>query len=183
MKINSPDILHKSDAGCVILDIKDISQAEKAYETIIQNAIAYKKDARIEGVIVEKQVKGDFELVIGSSYDRLFKQYIMFGMGGTFVEFFKDVSFDFIPLSETVAKEIISSTKIYKLLKEGFRDKKPVEIRNLVNILMNVSNLLQSFPEIEELDINPLIVKENQVWAVDGRIKLQSEIRKNSILV
>ncbi len=183
MKINSPDILHKSDAGCVILDIKDISQAEKAYETIIQNAITYKKDAKIEGVIVEKQVKGDFELVIGSSYDRLFKQYIMFGMGGTFVEFFKDVSFDFVPLSEIAAKEMISSTKIYKLLKEGFRDKKPVEIKNLVNILMNVSNLLQSFPEIEELDINPLIVKENQVWAVDGRIKLQPQIRKNTILV
>jgi len=84
MKINSPDILHKSDAGCVMLNIQDTKQAKEAYETIIQNAKNYKKDARIEGVIVEKQVKGDFELIVGSGYDKLFKQYIMFGMGGTF---------------------------------------------------------------------------------------------------
>jgi len=183
MKINSPDILHKSDAGCVMLNIQDTKQAKEAYETIIQNAKNYKKDARIEGVIVEKQVKGDFELIVGSGYDKLFKQYIMFGMGGTFVEFFKDVSFDFIPLSEVSAKEMISSTKIYKLLKDGFRDKKPVEIKKVVNILMNVSNLLHNFPEIEELDINPVIVEGNQAFVVDGRIKLYPEIRKNTILV
>ena len=183
MKINSPDILHKSDAGCVILNISNSKEAEKAYETIIQNARSYKKDATIEGIIVEKQVEGDFELIIGSSYDSLFRQYIMFGMGGTMVEFFKDVSFDFIPLSESFAQEMISSTKIYKLLKEGFRNKKPVEIKTLVNILMNVSNLLHSYPEIKELDINPVVVKENQVWAVDGRIKLSLEKGKNTILV
>ncbi|WP_456464952.1 acetate--CoA ligase family protein [Persephonella sp.] len=183
MKINSPDILHKSDAGCVFLNIQNRSEVEKAFEIIIQNALKYKKDAKINGVIVEKQVEGDFELIIGSSYDRLFRQYIMFGTGGTFVEFYKDVSFDFIPLSEISAIEMISSTKIYKLLKNGFRNKKPVEIKTLVNILMNVSVLLQSFPEIEELDINPLVIKGNQAWAVDGRIKLSLEKRKNTILV
>ncbi|WP_293443457.1 acetate--CoA ligase family protein [Persephonella sp.] len=183
MKINSPDILHKSDAGCVILNVSNSRQVEEAYDTITQNARSYKKDATIEGIIVEKQVKGDFELIIGSSYDSLFSQYIMFGMGGTMVEFFKDVSFDFIPLSESFAKEMVSSTKIYKILKEGFRNKKPVEIKKVVNILMNVSNLLQSHPEIKELDINPVVVKENQVWAVDGRIKLSLEKGKNTILV
>ncbi|SNZ10169.1 acetyltransferase [Persephonella hydrogeniphila] len=182
MKINSPDILHKSEAGGVITGIKDIDSVKKSFEKILQNAKKYKPDAKIEGIIVEKQVSGDFELIIGSSFDKLFKQYIMFGMGGTMVEFFKDVSFDFPPLSKVAAKELIASTRIYRLLKSGFRDKKPVEINGLIDILMNVSDLLIDFPQIEELDINPLLAKENKFYAVDGRIKLRRFEGKNTIL-
>ena len=183
LKINSPDILHKTDAKAVEKNIKTPEDVKRAFKRIIENAKRYKKDAYIEGVTVEKQVEGDFELIIGSSYDSIFKQYLMFGMGGTFVEFFKDVSFDFIPLSRVYAEEMIKSTKIYRLLKNGFRDKNPVDINKIVDILLNVSNLLIDFPQIKELDINPVLVKENQIFAVDGRIKLSKETEKNSILL
>lgn len=182
MKINSPDILHKSEAGGVITDINDIDSVRKSFRQILRNAKKYRPDAKIEGVIVEKQVEGDFELIIGSSFDPLFKQYIMFGMGGTMVEFFKDVSFDFPPLSEAAARELIRSTKIYRLLEKGFRNKKPVEINGLINILMNVSELLCDFPQIKELDINPLLAKEDKFYAVDGRIRLEKFEGKNIIL-
>ncbi len=183
LKVNSPDILHKTDAKAITKDIRNPEELKNAFFRILENAKRYKKDAYIEGITVEKQVESDFELIIGSSYDNIFKQYIMFGMGGTFVEFFKDVSFDFIPLSKVYAEEMVKSTKIYKLLKNGFRDKKPVDIEKIVNILLNVSNLLLDFPQIKELDINPLLAKEKQVFAVDGRIKLSKEVEKNSILL
>ncbi len=182
LKINSPDILHKTDAKGVFKDLKTPEEVEKAFKEILENAKKYKKNARIEGITVEKQVEGDFELIVGSSYDPIFKQYLMFGMGGTFVEFFKDVSFDFPPLSQVFAEEMIKSTKIYKLLKEGFRDRKPVDIKALVNLLLNVSRLLVDFPQIKELDINPVLVKENKIYAVDGRIILSDKIEKNLIL-
>ena len=183
LKVNSPVILHKTDAKAVEKDIKTPEEVKKAFRKILENAKKYKKDAYIEGITVEKQVESDFELIVGSSYDSIFKQYIMFGMGGTFVEFFKDVSFDFVPLSRIYAKEMIKSTKIYKLLKNGFRDKKPVDIEKIVDILLKVSNLLIDFPQIKELDINPLLAKGDKVFAVDGRIKLSKEIEKNSILL
>ncbi len=183
LKINSPDILHKTEAGGVIKDINSEEEVKKAFKKIYQNAKRYKKYAQIEGISIEKQVEGDFELIIGSSFDPIFKQYLMFGMGGTYVEFFKDVSFDFIPLSQIFAYQMIKSTKIYKLLKNGFRGKKPVDIEKLVDILLNVSRLLTDFPQIKELDINPLLVKEKSFFAVDGRIKLSKEIEKNSIFI
>ncbi len=183
LKVNSPDILHKTDAKAVEKNIKTPEEVKKAFGKIVENAKKYKKDAYIEGVTVEKQVESDFELIVGSSYDTIFKQYIMFGMGGTFVEFFKDVSFDFVPLSKVYAEEMIKSTKIYRLLKNGFRDKKPVDTEKIVDILLKVSNLLIDFPQIKELDINPLLAKGDKVFAVDGRIKLSKEIEKNSILL
>ena len=183
LKVNSPDILHKTDAKAVEKDIKTSEEVKKAFRKILENAKKYKKDAYIEGITVEKQVESDFELIIGSSYDSIFKQYIMFGMGGTFVEFFKDVSFDFVPLSRIYAEEMIKSTKIYRLLKNGFRDKKPVDIEKIVDILLKVSNLLIDFPQIKELDINPLLAKGDKVFAVDGRIKLSKDTEKNSILL
>jgi len=183
LKINSPDILHKSDAGCVVTGVSNEKSLRQAYREILNNARKYKNDARIYGVLIEKQVDGDFELVIGSSYDKIFRQYLMFGMGGTMVEFFRDVSFDFPPLSEVYAQEMIESTKIYKLLKNGFRNKKPVEINRLINILINVSRLVIDFPQIRELDINPLLVKGSKAYAVDGRIRLEPADQKNTILV
>ncbi len=183
LKVNSPDILHKTDAKAVEKNLKTPEEVKKAFRKIVENAKRYKEDAYIEGVTVEKQVESDFELIIGSSYDTIFKQYIMFGMGGTFVEFFKDVSFDFVPLSRIYAEEMIKSTKIYRLLKNGFRDKKPADTEKIVDILLKVSNLLIDFPQIKELDINPLLAKGDKVFAVDGRIKLSKEIEKNSILL
>ncbi len=182
VKVNSPDIIHKSEAKAVIVNIEDEDGLRKAYQQVIKNSLNYKPDANILGVSVEKMVKGGFELIIGSSRDTIFKQYIMFGQGGKFVEFYKDVSFGFPPLNRTFAEEMIKETKIYKLLKNGFRDIKPVNIEKLQESLIRVSKLVMDFPEIVELDINPLIAVENSVIAVDGRIKLQKEIEENIVL-
>ncbi|WP_457638976.1 acetate--CoA ligase family protein [Persephonella sp.] len=182
MKICSEHIIHKTDAGGVIKGIKDRSQVVETFRRIMENVQRYVKTDIKAGITVEKQVEGDFELIIGSSYDSIFRQYIMFGMGGTMVEFFKDVSFDFPPLSRVYAEEMLKSTRIYRLLKNGFRNKKPVETDKIIDILINVSKLVVDFPQIRELDINPLLVKEKQVFAVDGRIRLADTSRKNRIL-
>ncbi len=182
VKVNSPDILHKSEAKAVIVNIEDEDGLKKAYDEVIKNSLNYKPDAKILGVSVEKMIKGGFELIIGSSRDTIFKQYIMFGQGGKFVEFYKDVSFGFPPLNRTFAEEMVNETKISKLLKNGFRDLKPVNIPKLVESLIRVSQLVIDFPEIVELDINPLIAVGDKIIAVDGRIKLTKEIEDNLVL-
>lgn len=180
-KIKSPDILHKTEAGGVIVGIKNERELLDAFEKVIKNAKEYKPDARIEGVIVEEMVEEGLELIVGSSRDKIFKQYMVFGFGGTFVEFFRDVSFDFPPLSKEFAYEMIRETKVYKLLKEGFRGIPPADIEKLVEVLINVSNMLVENPEIVELDINPLIVRGNNIYAVDGRMKLTEEKEEHII--
>ncbi len=181
-KISSPDILHKTEAGGVILNIENKQQLKKAFEEIIENAKNYKKEARIEGVIVEEQVEKGFELIIGSARDKLFKQYLMFGFGGVYTEFVKDVSFDFPPLSKNFAYEMIKETKVYKLLKKGFRNIPPANIDKLAEVLIRVSSLIYENPQIEELDINPLIVSGDNIYAVDGRIKLNKKTEEHLIL-
>ncbi len=182
VKIKSPDILHKTEAGGVITGIESRKQLEVAFERVVQNAKNYKPEAVIEGVIVEEMVEKGIELIIGSSRDRIFKQYMVFGFGGTFVEFFKDVSFDFPPLSKEFAYEMIKETKVYKLLKEGFRDIPPADVDKLVKVLISVSNMLVENPEIIELDINPLIVRGESIYAVDGRFKLSKTTERHIIL-
>ncbi len=181
LKVNSPDILHKTEAGGVISGIKNEEELKEAYTQILKSVKKYNPDADIHGITVEKEVKGDFELIVGSSFDKIFKQYIMFGAGGTLVEFVKDVSFDLLPLSDISALRLINSTKISKLLKNGYRNKKPVDIQRLMEIVLNVSRLLTDFPQIKELDINPLIAKEKEFYAVDGRIRLEDFEGKNTL--
>ena len=181
-KISSPDILHKTEAGGVILNIENKQQLKKAFEEIIENAKKYKKDAKIEGIIAEEQVEKGFELIIGSARDKLFRQYLMFGFGGVYTEFVKDVSFDFPPLSKNFAYEMIKETKIYKLLKKGFRNIPPANIDKLAEVLIRISSLIYENPQIEELDINPLIVSGDNIYAVDGRIRLNKESKEHLIL-
>jgi len=181
LKINSPDIVHKSEANGVILNIKNDQQLKKAYKQIIKNALSYKPDAKILGVSVEKYVEEGFELIIGSSRDKLFKQYLMFGQGGKFVEFYKDVSFQYPPVTPKFAQAMIEETKIYKLLKNGFRDLKPVNIKQIVEIIVRVSRLVEDHPQVLELDINPLTANGKEIFAVDGRIKLTPETEKHLI--
>ncbi len=181
LKVQSPDILHKTEAGGVILNIQSKDQLYKAYRQIIKNVHGYKPDAKIEGVIVEEMVEKGFELILGSSRDRIFKQYIIFGLGGTYVEFFKDVSFDFPPLTKNFAEEMIKSTKVYKLLKKGFRDIPPANLQKLEEVLIRFSYILKENPEIEELEINPLIVSGDKIFAVDARAKLTENIEDHLI--
>ncbi len=171
LKIQSPDILHKTDAGGVVVGIGDEKELEKAFDKIMENAKNYEPNARIEGILVQEMVSDDGirECIIGSKKDPQFGPVIMFGLGGIFVEVFKDVSFRIIPIERKDAKEMISEIKSYKILK-GVRGQKSVDFESLESSLLNVSKMVWENQCIEELDINPLFVSPKGVKAVDARI-------------
>ncbi|NOY59348.1 MAG: acetate--CoA ligase [Calditrichaeota bacterium] len=174
MKIMSPDIVHKFDAGGVILKIHSDEEARHAYEKILENARAYKADAKIEGVLMEKMAGKGIEVILGAFKDPKFGPMVMFGLGGTFVEVMKDVSFRLAPMWKLSAERMIKTTKSYKLL-QGVRGNPPSDIATIQDCILRLSQLVVEHPEIAELDMNPLIVyPEGQGCAVaDSRILLK----------
>lgn len=172
MKIVSPDIIHKSDAGGVKVNIEK-EQVRNAYNSIISNVKKYKPDAKILGVLVQELVKGGKETIIGAKQDPKFGSLLMFGMGGIYVEVLKDVIFRLAPINEREAKDMLESIKTSKLLK-GVRGEKSSDVNALADCLLRLSQLVTDFPEISEFDMNPLLVLEdgNGCKAVDVRIGL-----------
>ena len=177
MKINSGDISHKSDAGGVLLDLKNEHDVSKAFEQIMQSAKSYNSEARLEGVTIQPMAKHrDFELILGIKRDRDFGPVILFGMGGVFTEVFKDRAIALPPLNRLLAKRLIEKTRVYRLL-QGYRNVPPANLELLEEILIRLAHLVTDFSEIQELDINPLVVTENGFSALDARILLKpSEI-------
>lgn len=173
MKIVSPDILHKTDAGGVKIDLKNDSEVKKGFEEIIQNAKNYKKDANIIGILVQKMAPSSTEVIIGALKDPQFGQTLMFGLGGIFVEVLKDVTFRIAPIGEKDAKEMIKEIKAYPILK-GYRSQPPVDERAIVDILLNISKLIMEHPEINQMDLNPVMVYEKGASVVDARIILEN---------
>jgi acetyl-CoA synthetase (ADP-forming) len=171
MKIVSPDIVHKTEAKGVKLNICNPKQVEKTYTELIENAKKYKKSAKINGVLIQEMAKGK-EVIIGTSRDPQFGPTIMFGLGGVFVEILKDVSFRIIPIKRDDAMEMIQETQGYKILK-GARGEKSANINSLVSILLKISSLVKNNPSIKELDINPLFVDEKGAVAADARIIME----------
>ncbi|MDY6821635.1 MAG: acetate--CoA ligase family protein [Deferribacterota bacterium] len=176
MKIISKDIVHKVDAGCVKIGIKNENEALTAFDEIINNAKKFKEDIIIEGIYVQKMVGKGIEVIVGGGKDNALGPYLMFGLGGTYVELFKDVSFKLAPLRKFDAMEMIKSTKCYKLLK-GFRDILPSDIDAIVDTIMKLSQMLCDISYISEIDINPLMVfsKGKGCIAVDSRILLRRD--------
>lgn len=174
MKISSRDIVHKFDAGGVILKIKTLQEAKEAFEQIIVNARAYKPDAMIDGVLMEKMAKGGVEVIIGAHSDPSFGPMCMFGLGGTFVEAMADVSFRLAPMWELSAVKMIRSIKAFKIL-QGIRGKPPADIASIRECILRMSQLVTDHPQIVEMDINPLIVypKGQGCTLADSRIMLQ----------
>jgi acyl-CoA synthetase (NDP forming) len=171
MKIVSPDIIHKSDAGGVKIGINDEKEAELAYQEIIFKAKKYNKKAKISGVIVYPMVPQGTEIIIGIMKDPHFGPVIMFGLGGIFVEVLKDISFRIIPLDEIDAREMITEIKGYEILK-GARGKSPRDIQAIEEVLMKISKLTIENPEINEIDLNPIFVFEKGLQVVDARMIL-----------
>lgn len=171
MKIVSPDIIHKTDAGGVKINIKDETEAESAYQEIIFKAKKYNKEARIEGVIVYSIVPQETEIIVGMMKDPHFGPVAMFGLGGIFVEVLKDISFRIIPLEEKDAREMITEIRGYEILK-GARGNPPRDIQAIKEVLMKVSKLTTENPEINEIDLNPIFVFENGIQVVDARMIL-----------
>lgn len=175
MKIASPDIIHKSDAGGVKVGIKSEKELRLAFKEIINSAKAYKAEARIKGVLVQELITSAKEIILGAKQDQLFGPLVMVGLGGIYVEVLKDVVFRLAPIDEQEAEKMVDSIKAIKLLK-GIRGEAPSDLAAVVDSLQRLSQLITDFPEIEEFDINPLLVLESGkgVRVADVRIGLKS---------
>ncbi len=156
MKIVSPQILHKSDAGGVKVGIDSEDAARQAYDEIMANAQAYDPEARIEGVLVVKMAPAGQEVILGMNRYPGFGPLLMFGFGGIFVEVFKDVTFRLAPIGRNEARRMIKAIRAVKLL-EGFRGAPAADLEALQQALVRLSDLAMNHPEIQELDINPLL--------------------------
>jgi acetyltransferase len=157
MKVVSPQIVHKSDAGGVKLNLASRSQVEKAYKQIMQNAKAYDPKAEVQGVYLERMAESGVEVIIGAFRDPKFGPLVMFGLGGTLVEVMGDVTFRLAPMWESSAENMIKGIKAYKVL-EGVRGRPPADVDAIKDCILKVSQMMDENPEIAELDINPLIV-------------------------
>jgi acetyl coenzyme A synthetase (ADP forming)-like protein len=171
LKVSSPEIVHKTDVGGVELNLKNANEVRDAFRRIMDNAKKFRNDAKILGVNIQEFVTNGKELIIGMKRDPQFGPLLMFGLGGIYVEFIKDVSFRLAPLKELGALHMIESTKAGKLLL-GVRGEKPSDIQSIVECLERMSQLVIDFPEIQEIDINPLLVFEQGKGskAVDARM-------------
>jgi acyl-CoA synthetase (NDP forming) len=174
LKIASPDVVHKTDAGGVKLNLKTSNQVAKAYEDIMKSIRDKYPKAKIQGVSVQKMAKPGVEVIIGMSKDAQFGPVIMFGLGGVWVEILKDVSFRIVPLERRDAREMIQEIKGRPLL-EGYRGQEPVDIANLEELILKVSSFVEQHPEIKELDLNPVFAYKDGAVAVDARIILESD--------
>ncbi len=173
MKISSPDILHKSDLGGVKVGIKTDAEARTCFCDITQKARRLMPDAEIKGVLVQQMITGGKEVILGMSRDPQFGPLLMFGLGGIYIEILKDVSFRIAPIGPAEAEEMIREIRSFPLLK-GARGEKPVDINTVVNDISRLSQLVTDFPEIIEMDINPLIVfpEGGGTMALDARIAI-----------
>jgi acyl-CoA synthetase (NDP forming) len=173
LKVVSPAILHKSDAGGVKVGLRTAKQVAKAYDDIWGAVGKKHPGAVIEGVSVQKMARPGVEVIIGMSKDIEFGPLVMFGLGGVWVEVLKDVSFRIAPLTRRDAREMIREVKGYPLL-EGYRGKESVDVSNLEDYLLKVSDFVERNPAIKELDLNPIFAYSDSAVAVDARVILES---------
>jgi acyl-CoA synthetase (NDP forming) len=172
LKIISSDIIHKSDAGGVKLGLRNYAQVGKAYTEIMSSVKATFPQARIEGISVQRMAPPGVEVIIGMTKDPQFGPLLMFGLGGLLVEILKDVSFRIVPVRRRDAREMIRETKGYPLL-EGYRGRNPVDLPFLEELIMKVSDFVETYPQIGELDLNPILAYSKGALAVDARILLE----------
>lgn len=172
MKIISPDILHKSDAGAIRLNLKTTADVKAAFEQVMKSSKEYRKDARIEGVLIEQMAPKGIETIVGMRKDPQFGPLIMFGLGGIYVELFTDIAFRLAPLNEMDARAMIRETRAGKLL-SGLRGQAPADVDAVVSVILRLAKLATDFPGISEIEINPLVVLEKGALALDARAILK----------
>ncbi len=171
LKIESPDILHKSDAGGVIVGLSTEEQVANGFATILENASLFDENATIEGVLVQQMSTGDHEVIVGAVTDPSFGKLVAFGLGGVLVEVMQDITFRLAPVTYDGAMSMLEESSASPLL-DGVRGGPAADRDSLARLIVNVSNLIADFPEIEELDLNPVLVSDVGVVAVDLRILL-----------
>jgi acyl-CoA synthetase (NDP forming) len=174
LKVASPDITHKTDAGGVKVGLKNKAEVRRAYTEIITAAREKFPAAKIQGVSVQEVARPGVDIIIGMFKDPQFGPVIMFGLGGIFVEVLKDVAFRIIPIVRRDAAEMIQEIKGYALL-NGYRGHEPAHILTLENILLKVSDFVERTPGLKEIDLNPIFAYKDSALAVDARIVLEEK--------
>src|SRR5215207_8321934 len=176
LKIVSPDILHKTEAGGVLVSVKSADEVSKGYETILANAKKYKADAKIDGVQVQQMLKGGTEVIVGSITDNSFGKLVAFGLGGVLVEVLKDITFRLAPATRDDAMSMLDGIQAAEMLK-GVRGGEAVSREALADVIVKVSQLVSDFPEITELDLNPVFATAKDAIAADVRIVVDFEYK------
>lgn len=171
MKIASPDILHKSDVGGIIVGVANEKQAREAFDTLIARAKEHVPNATIWGCQVQEMVTKAREVIIGMNRDPQFGPLVMFGLGGIYVEVLRDVAFRVAPMNRLQAKAMVEEIRSFKLL-SGVRGQAPADIEAIIDTLLRVSQLVNDWPEIAEMDINPLLVRDQGAGAVAVDMRL-----------
>jgi len=182
LKIHSAEITHKTDVGGVALDLATEEAVRQAYDQMIKSAAEKRPDAHVTGVTVQKMVTypNSFELIVGAKKDPVFGAVIMVGMGGTAAEVFRDRALALPPLNESLARRMLESLKSWPLL-QGYRGKPGANIDRLIEILMRFSYLVADYPEIKELDVNPLLVTPQDAIALDARVIIDRDLLVRSV--
>ncbi len=171
LKIISEDVIHKSDSGGVKVGIKSDDELSKSYQEMMKSVLSFYPNAKIDGVSVEEKASG-VELLIGTNTDSQFGKMIALGIGGIFVEVYKDVSFRLIPVSSKDVRDMINEIK-GKAMFDGFRGLPKVNLEELISLILIVSKLIENYPIIFEMDLNPVVATENGLRAIDARIILE----------
>ncbi|HVL71904.1 MAG TPA: acetate--CoA ligase family protein [Beijerinckiaceae bacterium] len=174
LKIVSPDILHKTEAGGVLVGLKSADEVRQGYETILSNARKYKADAKIDGVQVQQMLKGGQEVIVGAVTDGSFGKLVAFGLGGVLVEVLKDITFRLAPCTRDEALSMLDGIQAAEMLK-GVRGGEAVNRDALADLIVKVSQLVADFPEISELDLNPVFATAKDATAADVRIVVDFE--------
>ncbi|MHA1912120.1 MAG: acetate--CoA ligase family protein, partial [Candidatus Kariarchaeaceae archaeon] len=173
LKITSPDIVHKTDFGGVVLNVKSDEEVENHYHTILSKAKEEYPDSGLLAIEVQEMSTPGKELIVGASQDPQFGHLVMIGLGGVYTNYFKDVAFELAPVSEDEAANMLMSLRTYPIL-EGVRGENPSDINAIKDTILRISRLIEDFPEILEMDINPFFVfdKGNGISAVDVKITI-----------
>ncbi len=176
LKIHSPDILHKTDVGGVLVGLRTEESVRRGFWQILENVRARRPEARLEGVTVQRMapVQQGVELILGAKKDPTFGAVILVGAGGVTAEVLQDRSLGLPPLNERLATSLVESLRIWPLL-QGFRGRPRMDVEKLVEVIMRFSYVVADFPEIQEIDVNPLLVTPKEVVAVDARVIVDEE--------
>jgi acyl-CoA synthetase (NDP forming) len=177
LKLSSPDVVHKTETGGIKVSLKDETEVRKAFREIVSTFAADSPDKKLEGVMVQRLGAG-FELIVGTLHDPQFGPVLMFGLGGILVEAMNDVCFRLIPLDARDSKEMIEELQGYKILRNP--RKGSIDLPAIESFLLQVSKLVETHPEIQEMDMNPVFAESADLKICDARIKILDEQARQS---
>jgi len=174
LKVVSYDILHKTDSGGVLLDLKTPSEVKQGFSQVMAHVKEFKPRAVVDGVLVEKMMPKGIEVIVGGFVDPQFGQTLMFGLGGIHVEILRDVVLRVCPVAERDARDMLQELRGHALL-NGYRGQPPADENRLIEVLLKASKLMMEHSEIEQMDLNPVIAYEKGAYVIDARIILRAE--------